>query len=165
MEPLAQLNTYLNDHRAGAAAGTDLARHIWETNQSSEWAPVLARVAAEIRAEKDVLDGVRSAAGAAGGLLRRVGAVALEQASRVRMSAGMGESSFGRVSKLEALMSGIQAKQRLWATLRIASQFHPELDGFDFLGLERQSAEQLRSLGEVHDWAVQKAFDQPTVTP
>jgi hypothetical protein len=94
-----------------------------------------------------------------------VGAVALEQASRVRMSAGMGESSFGRVSKLEALMSGIQAKQRLWATLRIASQFHPELDGFDFLGLERQSAEQLRSLGEVHDWAVQKAFDQPTVTP
>ena len=161
METHEHLNTYLKDHRAGSAAGTSLARHLWKSVESGPWGPDLERIVEEIRGEKDVLDEVRSVMGAAGGLLKRVGALALEQVSLFKMTRGLGESPSGRVTEVEALMSGVQAKQRLWASLRVISASRPELGGFDFAALEQQSADQLRTLGEVHEWAVREAWETP----
>ena len=52
-------------------------------------------------------------------------------------------------------MSGVLAKQRLWAVLRLAVPLQPEwLAEFDFEALERQGQTQLDTLGQIHEWAV-----------
>ena len=155
------LKTYLNDHRAGASAGTDLARRIWRTHRSGEWGPQLAQVFESIRNEKDLLDEVRAILGVAGGQVRRAAALIVSQASRLKMGGGSDDFPISTVAEIEVLMSGIQAKQRLWSALGVLAQSRPELVGFDFRALEQQSTEQLHVLGEVHSWAVAQSWGGP----
>ena len=161
MDTEEHLKSYLNDHRAGASAGTDLARRIWRTHRSGEWGPQLAQVFESIRNEKDLLDDVRANLGVAGGQLRRAAALVVERASRLKMSGGSDEFPVGTIAEIEVLMSGIQAKQRLWCALGVLAHSRPELIGFDFRALEQQSTEQLTVLGEVHEWAVAQAWAAP----
>jgi hypothetical protein len=167
MDTDEHLKTYLNDHRAGASAGTDLARRIWRTHRSGEWGPQLAQVFESIRNEKDLLDEVRAILGVAGGQVRRAAALIVSQASRLKMGGGSDDFP-STVAEIEVLMSGIQAKQRLWCALGVLAQSRPELVGFDFRALEQQSAEQLNVLGDVHEWAVAQSWglqlpdDSPT---
>ena len=155
------LKTYLNDHRAGASAGTDLARRIWRTHRTGEWGPQLAQVFESIRNEKDLLDDVRAVLGVVGGQLRRAAALVVERASRLKTGAGSEDFPTGTIAEIEVLMSGIQAKQRLWCALGVLAQSRPELVGFDFRALEEQSTEQLKVLGEIHEWAVAQSWGTP----
>ena len=161
MDTDEHLKTYLNDHRAGASAGTDLARRIWRTHRSGEWGPQLAQVFESIRNEKDLLDEVRAILGVAGGQVRRAAALIVSQASRLKMGGGDDEFPISTVAEIEVLMSGIQAKQRLWCALGVLAQSRPELVGFDFRALEQQSSEQLNVLGDVHEWAVAQSWGPP----
>ena len=161
MDTDEHLKTYLNDHRAGASAGTDLARRIWRTHRSGEWGPQLAQVFESIRNEKDLLDEVRAILGVAGGQVRRAAALIVSQASRLKMGGGDDEFPISTVAEIEVLMSGIQAKHRLWCALGVLAQSRPELVGFDFRALEQQSTEQLSVLGDVHQWAVAQSWGAP----
>jgi hypothetical protein len=67
-------------------------------------------------------------------------------------------SPLTRVTELEALMSGVQSKQRLWAALQQATAWLPDLGRFDFAALSQQSSSQLRTLGEIHEWAARQCF-------
>jgi hypothetical protein len=161
MDPQEHLKTYLNDHRAGASAGTDLARRIWRTHRSGEWGPQLAQVFESIRNERDLLDDVRAILGVVGGQLRRAAALVVERASRLKMGGGSDDFPIGTIAEVEVLMSGIQAKQRLWCALGVLAHSRPELVGFDFRALEEQSTEQLKVLGEIHEWAVAQSWGTP----
>lgn len=155
------LETYLNDHRAGAAAGTALARRLWRKNRSGPWASHLHDILKSINAEKNTLDAVRAAVGVEGGQLRRAGALIVERASRLKTSNGLLRySQLSRVLELEALMSGVQSKHRLWCALRLATPSFPELAPFDFSVLERSSLGQLELLGEIHEWAAMSCFER-----
>jgi hypothetical protein len=65
-------------------------------------------------------------------------------------------SPLSRVIEVEALMAGVQVKQRLWVTLRLLTPARPALNLFDFAALERRGAEQLDILAEVHEWAAEQ---------
>ena len=157
MESLQYLKVYLNDHRAGAAAGTDLARRLWRRNRSEPWADELNELRKSIKAEMETLDAVRASVGISGGQLRRAGALIVERASRLRPN-GLRYSPLTRMTELEALMSGVQSKQRLWSALQQATAWLPDLNRFDFPGLGQQSTSQLRILGEIHEWAARQCF-------
>lgn len=150
------LRNYLNTHRAGASAGTALARRIWHNNRSGPWASELKDIFVAIQVDKGVLDEIRSAAGVKGGRLSRVGAMVLERTSRLGHIAGY--TPLIAIIELEALMSGVQARQRLWSALRAATPFLSNLDAFDFPTLELQAAEQLKTLGEIHTWTAARCF-------
>ena len=159
MESLHYLKIYLNDHRAGAAAGTDLARRVWRSNRSEPWANELNELRKSIKAEKETLDAVRASVGVTGGHLRRGGAWIVERASRLRPTGHfLRYSPLMRVTELEALMSGVQSKQGLWAALQQATAWLPDLARFDFAALAQQSSSQLRTLGEIHEWAARQCF-------
>lgn len=164
MDTEEHLKSYLNDHRAGASAGTDLARRIWRTHRSGEWGPQLAQVFESIRNEKDLLDEVRANLGVAGGQLRRAAALVVERASRLKMGGGSDDFPMGTIAEIELLMSGVQAKQRLWCALGVLANSRPELVGFDFSSLEQQSTEQLEVLGEIHVWAVARSWGADPLT-
>lgn len=155
METKLYWETYLNDHRAGASAGTALARRICRSNRRTQWGPLLGQVADSIEEDLAVLDRVRAAAGVTGGELKKTAALLAERAGRFKLNRHLlAYSPLSRVLELEALMSGIQGKQRLWVALLIAAPSHPEWSDFDFAALERRAAEQSETLREVHEWAV-----------
>lgn len=155
METKLYWETYLNDHLAGASAGTTLARRIWRSNRRTQWGPPLEQVADAIEQDLAVLDQVRAAAGFSGGDLKKVAALLAERAGRLKLNRHLlTYSPLSRVLELEALMSGIQGKQRLWVALRIAAPSRPEWSDFDFAALEQRTAEQSETLSQVHEWAV-----------
>ena len=147
--------TYLNDHRAGATAGTALVRRIWRSNRRTTWAPSIENVAESIEQELVVLDEVRAAAGISGGDLKRAAALLTERASRLKLNGHLlTYSPLSRVLELETLLSAVRGKQSLWVTLHSAAPSHPEWSEFDFVALERHGSEQLETLRRVHEWAV-----------
>jgi hypothetical protein len=155
METKQYWETYLNDHRAGASAGTALVKRIWRSNRRTQWGPPIERVAQSIEQDLIVLDEVRAAAGVSGGDLKKVAALLTERAGRLKLNGHLlTYSPLSRVLELETLMSAIQAKQRLWATLRTAARSHPEWSDFDFAALEKRGSEQTETLSQVHEWAV-----------
>jgi hypothetical protein len=155
MDPLQYLATYLDDHRAGATGGTRLARRIWRSNRNTTWGPQLEELAGAIERDQTVLEQVREAAGISGGDLKQFGALVVEQVARLKPNRHiLTYSPLSRVLELESLMSGVQAKQRLWAVLRLAVPLQPEWSQFDFEALERQGHTQLDRLGQIHEWAV-----------
>jgi len=52
--------TYLNDRRAGAAAGTALVWRIWRSNRRTKWGPIIEKVAESIEQDLVVLDEIRA---------------------------------------------------------------------------------------------------------
>ena len=159
MELLQYLTIYLNDHRAGAAAGTELAERIWRRNRSGPWANHLQEILSLVKAERETLDAVRVLLGVAGGGFRRALALMAERASSLKPNGDIFRySPLSRVAELEALMSGIQSKQRLWTSLDLASASLPQLTRFDFPALQSQSQAQLATLGQVHEWAARQCF-------
>ena len=84
MDSLKYLSIYLDDHRAGATAGTDLARRLWRTNRSGPWGTELKEIRELIKAEKETLDSVRAAVGVSGGQAKRTLALLSAQVARLK---------------------------------------------------------------------------------
>jgi hypothetical protein len=160
METMQYWETYLNDHRAGATAGTALVRRIWRSNRRTKWGPIIEKVAESIEQDLVVLDEVRAAAGVSGGDLKRVAALLTERAGRLKLNGHLlTYSPLSRVLELETLMSAIRGKQSLWVALHTAAPSHPEWSDFDFAALEKRGSEQVETLGRVHEWAVTEMMD------
>jgi hypothetical protein len=148
-------DTYLNDHRAGATAGTALARRIWRSNRRTEWGPLIEEVAESIEQDLVVLDQIRAATGVSGGDLKKVAALLTERAGRLKLNDHLlTYSPLSRVLELEALMSAIRGKQSLWVALHTAAPSHREWSDFDFALLKERGSQQLESLERFHIWAV-----------
>ncbi len=155
METMQYWETYLNDHRAGATAGTALIRRIWRSNRRTKWGPIIEEVAESIEQDLVVLDEIRAAAGVSGGDLKRAAALLTERASRLKLNGHLlTYSPLSRVLELETLMSAVRGKQSLWVALHSAAPSHPEWSDFDFAVLEKRGSQQLESLERVHEWAV-----------
>ena len=115
METMQYWETYLNDHRAGATAGTALVRRIWRSNRRTKWGPIIEKVAESIEQDLVVLDEIRAAAGVSGGDLKRAAALLTERASRLEAerpsthlfatepSLGVGDPHVGRPRETESV--------------------------------------------------------------
>lgn len=163
METKQYWEIYLNDHRAGATAGSALVRRIWRSNRRTEWGPIIEKVAESIEQDLVVLDEVRTAAAVSGGDLKRVAALVTERAGRFKPNGHLlTYSPLSRVLELEMLMAGVRGKQSLWAALHAAAPSHPEWSVFDFAALEKRADEQLETLKPVHEWAVTEMIGKRT---
>jgi hypothetical protein len=160
MEAMRYWETYLNDHRAGATAGTALVRRIWRSNRRTEWGPIIEEVAESIEQDLVVLEEIRAAAGVSGGDLKKAAALLTERASRLKLNGHLlTYSPLSRVLELETLMSAVRGKQGLWVAMRSAAPSHPEWSEFDFAALEKRGGQQLETLEQVHEWAVTEMID------
>jgi hypothetical protein len=159
MDSIQYLKIYLDDHRAGATAGTNLARRVWRKNRSGPWGSELDEIHRLIKAEKQTLDSVRAAVGISGGQGKKALALLSAQAARLKPNGHfLGYSPLARLVELEALMSGVQSKLGLWAALLETSSSFPGLAPFDFAALGEQSEAELRTLREIYDWAARQCF-------
>ncbi|HUQ55296.1 SRPBCC family protein [Lentzea sp.] len=146
------LGIYLNDHLAGATAGTELARRISRTH------PELRVLADDLDADrKELLDFMREV-----GVESRPHKAAMgwlsEKAGRLKLNGRvLSRSPLSDVLELEGLRIVIEAKSAMWRTLR-------KLQSFDDERLERlagRAAGQAELVDQYRVRQVPQAFNAP----
>jgi len=157
------LTTYVQDHRAGAAAGLSLLRRCRKSNEGSSTGSVLAEL------EREIDDDRRS--------LQRIMASLQVEPSRVKMLLGSVTPLLGRLKRnnrvfgpyspltrvleLETLAAGILTKQHLWLALLAITGTDSRLDQVDLQRLSGRATAQLERVTELHRTAASQAFTAP----
>ena len=113
------LGIYLNDHLAGATAGTELAHRMARSHGDEEDSGTLRRLAAEIGQDRTALLDIMAALGIK---VRRykVGAAWIgEKAGRLKFNGRLfARSPLSDLEELEILRLGVEGKAAGWRTLR-----------------------------------------------
>ena len=153
------LGIYLNDHLAGATAGSALARRMLASNRGTELGSVLERVAREIEEDRMALLRVMHLLEVEPGTLKRAAALAAERIGRLKLNGRLrGYSPLSRVLELEALILGIEGKKSLWLNLRDGAALAEHLDGVDLDRLIERAEGQQAALAEHRAGAARLAF-------
>jgi hypothetical protein len=120
------LTIYLNDHLAGATAGTELAQRVASENEGSEFGTSLARLAAEIQEDRDELIAFMAELEIPIDRAKVALGWTAEKIARLKPNGQLrGYSPLGRLLELEGLLAGIHGKQALWRTLLRAELIDP----------------------------------------
>ena len=153
------LETYLQDHRAGAAMGSELAHRLSEENLGTPYEDFLLGLTQEIDGDVEMLDRIMDRFGVSKPALKIAGAKAAEKLGRLKPNDQLaGYSPLSRVLELEGLRGGVQAKQALWDSLAELAQHDDRLDPEQMAELQAKAQKQLDSLREQHCTAAHDAF-------
>ncbi|MEU6587856.1 hypothetical protein ABZ923_01225 [Streptomyces sp. NPDC046881] len=148
------LGIYLNDHLAGATAGTERAAHLVRGSRGSALGRALEPVAAEIAQDRTTLIGIMRDLGVPVRRYKVCAGWAGEKAGRLKPNGRLvRRSPLGVLVDLEALRLGIEGKAAVWQTLRRLSETEERLDParLDAL-LERARRQQTT----VEEWRVRQ---------
>ena len=151
------LETYLNDHLAGATAGVDLAREIADKTRGSPAGAVMDQVADDIEADRAVLEGLVERLGIDRHAVKQAAAWTAEKASRLRLNrVSAGSDELALLMSVEALSIGVDGKRNLWQALRQIAGDEPAVAELDLAALVER-AEAQHDLLETHRLAVAPA--------
>ncbi len=153
------LETYLQDHRAGAAMGSDLARRLAEENRETPYEDFLLRLAQQIEQDVDTLEEIMDRFGVSRPALKIAGAKVGEKLARLKPNEHLASySPLSRVLELEGLRGGVQAKLGLWESLHELAVDDERLDADEMAELVARAEDQLAGLREHHNIAAREAF-------
>jgi len=153
------LSTYLQDHRAGAELGVNLAQRLRDENVGTPYEDFLTLLAQEIEADVQTLEEIMGRFGVDKSKLKIAGAAIGEKLGRMKPNEQLsGYSPLSRVLELEMLRSGVQGKLALWNSLLEVSDHDERLDAEQLQGLAESAEKQLESLREQHRMAAYEAF-------
>ena len=153
------LETYLQDHRAGAAMGSELVHRLAEENLGTPYEDFLLGLTQEIDGDVEMLDRIMDRFGVSKPALKIAGAKAAEKLGRLKPNDQLaGYSPLSRVLELEGLRGGVQAKQALWDSLAELAQHDDRLDPEQMAELQAKAQKQLDGLREQHCTAAHDAF-------
>lgn len=138
------LAIYLNDHLAGAAVGVGVAGRLRDSNREDpELGEPLARICAEVEADRATLEGLMEHLGIRRGRIKPALASAGEKLGRLKPNGQLtGYSPLSRLIELELILVGVSGKLQLWRALERALGSGPE--GFDFAELAERAARRKR---------------------
>jgi hypothetical protein len=119
----------------------------------------LRLVADQIRGDRQALAEIRRHLHSEGGTLKKAVALIGERLSRLKLNGRITRySPLSRVLELEALISGVSAKHRLWVTLQAFDKGDGRLVDFDLEELKARASSQVSLLSAIHDAAVEEVF-------
>ena len=123
------LGIYLNDHLAGAVAGSNLARRLADSEREWSEAAVLDRLATEITADRDALKDMLAALAVPVRAYKTWAAWTAERLGRLKLNGSLiSRSPLSRVLELEAIRLGVEGKAAGWRTLRARAETDSRLD-------------------------------------
>lgn len=112
---------YLNDHRAGAVAGVELAKRTLNNNRGTEYEAFLAQLLEDIQQDQLTLDRIIEGSGIPRSPVKPGLAWASEKVGRLKLNGALtGYSPLSRLIELEGLRLGVEGKRCLWRSLRHA---------------------------------------------
>lgn len=135
------LNTYLNDHLAGAVAGLQLVDHLIGSAGAPSDAAFFRELREEIAEDRATLETLLERVGGRESGVRQLGGWIAEKVGRLKLV--MDDPTRGTLERLEALeilVLGIHGKQLMWRALGAVTI--PGLEGTDFQHLERRAVDQ-----------------------
>jgi hypothetical protein len=151
------LGIYLNDHLAGATAGTELARRVAAAQAATRYGSVLRTVAAEVSQDRAALARIMRALDVPARGYKISLAWLGEKAARLKLNGRLtARSPLSLVEELEILRLGVEGKAAGWRTLRARAYADTRLDpaGLDHLITRARSQADL-----LEDLRVQAASD------
>jgi hypothetical protein len=123
------LDTYLNDHHAGATAGVSLARMAADEHQQHEHGPFFAEISHEIQTDHETLEQLMEALGTDRSATKTALA---EVGTKVMSPKFVGtEDALNAFVALETLSIGVEGKLCMWKALKCVEDAYPSLEGFD----------------------------------
>jgi hypothetical protein len=141
------LEIYLNDHLAGAAAGSELASKISSEYAGTRFGPFLAELAHEIEQDKVTLEGLMERLGVQQSPIKQAAGWIAEKVSRVKLSETMtGDQDLKRLLEFETLSLGIEGKLSMWRALIAVSDSYAELAVIDLARLAKRAESQRDNL-------------------
>ena len=144
---MSSLQTYLNDHRAGAEAGVELANKLRKQHEGTPHGPFFAELAAAIEADRDTLDSLMAGLGVEQDRIKQIAGWAAEKVSRVKLNEHLtGSQELTRLLEAEALGVGITGKRALWVALKTVAGAYPSLAAVDFDSLIGRAEAQFNGL-------------------
>jgi hypothetical protein len=157
----ALLRIYLEDHAAGATAGSHRAARLADAEADSEDAASLARFATEVSADLDALLTVMHATdvepsrlkGALASVAEKVGA--LKPNGRI-----VDRSPLSTIVELEAMQMAVRGKRSLWETLKVALA-EPTVD---LDALIDRADQQLELLSRMHARRTASTFSSANIS-
>ncbi|HKR48709.1 MAG TPA: hypothetical protein VJT72_03850 [Pseudonocardiaceae bacterium] len=157
MASVKGLETYLNDHLAGSAAGSELANKISSEYADAPFGPFLAELAREIEQDKVTLEGFMERLGIQLSTIKQAAGWIMEKASRLKLSETMtSDPDLKRLLEFETLAMGIEGKLSMWRALIEVSDSHTELAATDLVRLAKRAESQRADL-EDHRLQVARA--------
>ena len=139
------LDTYLNDHMAGATAGTNLAKMASEEHQTDEHGPFFSEIYAEISADKDTLGELISALGVEESASKTALAEVGSKLMGPKFTAGEDDELNAFVT-LETLSIGVEGKVCMWKALKTVANDYPAFGEFDIDDLLARATSQREKL-------------------
>lgn len=157
------MDTYLNDHLAGAMLGSELAEQIRVQNQDSALGERMGPIAAEIETDRQTLIGVMDRMGTSKNPIKQATTWIAEKASRPKFSGlTSGEPELGAFMALESLALGVQGKRCLWMALKEVAGDYPQLASIDLEDLIARAEAQHSTLEEERVSAAKRALGERT---
>jgi hypothetical protein len=154
------LSTYLQDHRAGAEVGGNLAARLRGENLGTPYEDFLTLLAQQIEEDVATLESIMERFGVGKDLLKTTGAKIGEKLGRLKPNEHLASySPLSRVQELEMLRGGVQGKLSLWDVLYEISDQDDRLDAADLQRLIERAETQLAGLREHLRMAAREAFD------
>lgn len=123
------LNIYLQDHVAGATAGSHRAARLADAEADSKDAAALMKFAADVAADLDALLELMDTLGVEPSQLKVGLASAAEKLGALKLNGRVVQRSpLSTVVELEAMQMAVRAKRSLWETLQVAMQVPTPVD-------------------------------------
>lgn len=153
------IGIYLNDHLAGATAGTELAKRLSGTENEWSGGEVLRQVAAEIREDRRSLLDLMAGLNVSVRRYKTWSAWAVEKVSRLKLNGRVAtRSPLSRLEELEILRLGVEGKAAGWRTLREWAEKDGRLDKGRLDTLLERAHQQVDQLEELRVRAAVEAF-------
>jgi hypothetical protein len=153
------LSTYLQDHRAGAAMGINLAQRLRDENVGTRHEDFLMMLAREIEQDVETLESIMERFDIDRSTMKEAGAKIGEKLGRLKPNEHLASySPLSRVQELEMLRSGVQGKLALWDALFEVADLDDRLDALELRSLVERAERQLTGLREHHRMAAHEAF-------
>lgn len=155
----ALLGIYLNDHLAGAVAGSNLARRLAASEREWTKADVLDRMATELTEDRAALQDVMAAMDVPVRASKTWAAWTAERMGRLKLNGRVfRRSPLSRVLELEAMRLGVEGKAAGWRTLRAGADADDRLDADRLDTLIDRARAQIDTLEQLRIEATAEVF-------
>lgn len=153
------LRIYLNDHLMGATLALGLIRRSIGSNRGGALGDFLEELHVEVAEDRDALKELMDAFAFPVDPIKQVAAVAGERIGRLKLNGRLtGYSDLSRLLELEGLHAGVDAKLRLWKSLRQVASAHSPIDPATLDRLITRAESQLERLEPHRLEAASRAF-------
>ncbi|MFJ6940218.1 hypothetical protein [Streptomyces sp. NPDC101132] len=157
--PERLLGVYLNDHRAGSAAGVALLRRMVRAHRGTPAAARLVALLRDVEEDQDSLMEVMEAFDVPVGHVKSLLMRLAEKAGRAKPNGRLvARSPLSDVLELEAMLLGVQGKLALWRSLGNVARTDSRVDRAAMHRLAARAERQIALLEGLRLAAVDRAF-------